>query len=566
MSVRRCLVLLAALALFPAAAQARDVKANNPELGPAALLLPDTSPPRFPTNKQNEPSIAFNAKEFNANPSGSATFHMVAGTNDEQEQPPCGPGPRRGAVPASNCSFFPGVGTDGVYTSRNGGESWTNQGLIDDAPAWKAANFVSDGDPLIVSGPKPGPNGFSYANGNRFYYVSLASTKQPAKPGGKGANEAIVVSFNDNNGALADWSTPVVVTRDNPITFNDKNSGWVDRNPASPGFGNLYVGMTMFRSATLTGFGNEPIGVTRSTDGGRTFSAVNQLSPAGNNGTGNGRQGSDIYTGPDGTVYVAFEQNQTQVVAVSRDLGVSYGRPVTIAPARDLDDPIPGANFRTDSFPNIAADPRPGSTTVYASWTNRVGTAPTSDGVTVLWKSTDRGATWSQKNGAVSTEPGYAFFDSLDVAPNGRVDVGYQSLVASDPTTFGTGNASIDAYVAHSGDGGTTFATTKTTPVGSDPAASSQNNLQRQFWGDYNTLVSTTNKAWFIHTDSRGGVGCPAVDAYQRQIAAGGPAVNEEPTDPNAGTDPPAPLTKPAPPRVCPAAFGNTDGFVGLVP
>ncbi|MEP6953988.1 MAG: sialidase family protein [Solirubrobacteraceae bacterium] len=556
--------------LVPAAAQARDARANDPDLGPVALTLPDSAPDVFPTNKQNEPSIAFNAAEFTANPSGSAAYHMVAGANDEQEQPKCGPGPRRGAdAPLSDCSFFPGVGTDGVYTSANGGETWRNEGLIDDAPAWRSANYISDGDPVIVSGPKPAPGGgFTYANGARFYYIGLGSEKQSSYNGGKGGAEAIVVSYNDNNGAIANWSKPVAATRRNPITFNDKNSGWVDRNPSSPHFGKLYVGFTMFRSATLSGNGNEPIGVTRSTDGGNSFGKVNQLSPAGNNGTGNGRQGSDIYTGPDGSVYVAFEQGSAQVVAISRDGGVSYSRPITIGPVTDLDDPIPGANFRTDSFPSIAADQGPAGT-VYASWTNRTGTAPTSRGVTVLYKSTNSGQSWSRKNPAVSTAPGYAFFDSLDVAPNGRVDVGYQSLVVpvlSDRSTFGTGKAKIDAYVAQSGDGGSTFTTMKTTPVSSDPAASAQNNLQRQFWGDYNTAVSSNDKSWFIYTDSRTGAGCPAVDAYQQQIAAGGPAVGEEPDDPNAGTDAPGTLTKPAPPTDCPPNYGDTNAFVGLVP
>ena len=101
--------------------------------------------------------------------------------------------------------------------------------------------------------------------------------------------------------------------------------------------------------------------------------------------------------------------------------------------------------------------------------------------------------------------------------------------------------------------------------MSSDPAASAQNNLQRQFWGDYNTL-SSNDKSWFIYTDSRNGAGCPAVDAYQRQIAAGGPAVGEEPDDPDAGTDAPGDLTKPAPPTDCPANYGDTNGFVGLVP
>jgi hypothetical protein len=45
---------------------------------------------------------------------------------------------------------------------------------------------------------------------------------------------------------------------------------------------------------------------------------------------------------------------------------------------------------------------------------------------------------------AVSTAgEGYAFFQGLDVASNGHVDVGYQALIAKDATTYGTGNAAI---------------------------------------------------------------------------------------------------------------------------
>ena len=83
-------------------------------------------------------------------------------------------------------------------------------------------------------------------------------------------------------------------------------------------------------------------------------------------------------------------------MAISHDGGVSYGRPITIGAVTDIDDPIPGSNFRTDSFPNIAAD-QGHAGTVYASWTNRTGTAPTSKGVTVLYKSTNSGQTWSRR-------------------------------------------------------------------------------------------------------------------------------------------------------------------------
>ena len=80
-----------------------------------------------------------------------------------------------------------------------------------------------------------------------------------------------------------------------------------------------------------------------------------------------------------------------------------------------------------------------------------------------------------------------------------------------------------------------------------DPAASSQINLERQFWGDYNTLVSTNSEVWFISTDSRNGVPCAAVDAYQHGLDGSGPAVE-----------------KPAPGIVCPGQFGNTDAYVSV--
>jgi hypothetical protein len=143
---------------------------------------------------------------------------------------------------------------------------------------------------------------------------------------------------------------------------------------------------------------------------------------------------------------------------------------------------------------------------------------------------------------------GYAFFQGLDVAPNGRIDVGFQALTAKDPSTYGTGNATINSYYVESSDGGVSWtAPVRVTSTGSDPAASAQNDLTRQFWGDYNTLVSTNSNAWFIYTDSRNGVGCPAVDAYQHSVDAG------------------SPITKPAPENVCASQFGNSDVFVSTI-
>jgi hypothetical protein len=513
----------------PTSGGATDVRANTVDV---AGTTSDAGV-RFPTNKQNEPSIAVS----------SDGVHLVAGTNDEQEQPPCGPGPVRGSAAAANdCSFFPGVGTDGVYTSADGGTTWVNRGLLDDQAAWRSSLYVSDGDPAIVYGT--GPTGAP-----RVYYAGLASFKGGLSPynGGFGASESVVVSFSDDNGVT--WSAPVAATtKANPVTFNDKNSIAVGPN------GMVYVAFTAFRS---NGNGSEPIVVTRSSDYGRSFGPENQLSPAGNNGTGNGRQGSAIAVS-GANVYVAFEQGFSQVVAISRDAGATYSRPQAIGPVSDIDDPIPGASFRTDSFASIATGP---NNTVYASWSNKTSAG----GTIVLAGSSNGAASWTAP--VTASTSGYAFFQGLSVAPNGRVDLAWQALTTSHPETFGTGNASIDSWYRSWSAGSFTAAPTKISTRSSDPSASAQNNLQLQFWGDYNTMVSTNTRAWFIHTDSRNGVGCPAVDAFQRYQVNNGLASSDGEDEiltgrTATGTESAA---KPAPPTSCPASFGNTDPYVELI-
>src|ERR671936_138211 len=174
------------------AVSSTDTQANNPQI--AGDPTSNTTA-RFPTNKQNEPSIA-------ANPLNSS--FLVAGANDEQLQPPCGPGPVRGATAARNdCSFFPGVGTDGVYTSSDGGTTWTNRGLL---PGYSdnGGPLVPDGDPELSYGPKPkGKGGFTFAKGARAYYAGLASTASGFEQGNQ-APEVLTVSTSDDNGVT--WS------------------------------------------------------------------------------------------------------------------------------------------------------------------------------------------------------------------------------------------------------------------------------------------------------------------------------------------------------------------------
>ncbi|HEV8534763.1 MAG TPA: sialidase family protein [Candidatus Limnocylindria bacterium] len=535
--MRRSLIALVTfvLSVVPASAilavSSVDQQANQPQVTGDPT---SNTTARFPTNKQNEPTIAVDP----------VNGKLIAGSNDEQRQPPCGPGPVRGTTaPANDCSFFPGVGTSGVYTS-NDGIGWTNRGLL---PGFSdnGGPLVSDGDPVIVFGPKPdGAGAFSFAKGARAYYSTLASFA-PGAASGNQAPELLAVSRSDDDGLS--WMDPVVAAGGHGFKFNDKEAIWADTNPASPFFGRVYISWTQFRGSIFTFFG-EPVMVAFSADGGATWSLPNQLSAAHNNATVGGRQGAAVRTGPDGTVYVFWEDGDNKignkmVFASSSDGGVSWTRPNDIAAVRDIADPIPGANFRTDSFLSAAVDQTSGA--VYAAWSDATG----GTGHIVVTKSTNKGATWSGPRTVSAAVNGYAFFQGLDVAPNGRVHIGYQALIATTTTTYGTGNARIDSYYTRSIDAGATWSVpVRVSSVSSDPAASAQNNLARQFWGDYNTLVATNAAAFFIYTDSRNGVGCPAVDAFQHGVDGSGPAT-----------------PKPAPPTACAPQFGNTDVFVSKI-
>src|SRR4029453_82278 len=90
----------------------------------------------------------------------------------------------------NTCPFTPGVGGSGVYFSFDSGTTWPQPsdtglrrrdglGVVGDSdPActptvgpigtlpWYSENgLVSDGDPALALGPRPGPNGFSWATG-----------------------------------------------------------------------------------------------------------------------------------------------------------------------------------------------------------------------------------------------------------------------------------------------------------------------------------------------------------------------------------------------------------------
>src|SRR5713226_3960650 len=153
-----CILTLAAAMLASAALTHRASAAQpGPTVVGNFLVDQDHSLP-FPQNKQNEPAISRDP----------LTGVLIAGANDELEQPPC---PGTTTPLASPCPFAPGVPTSAYYRSTDNGQTWTGAFL----PGFNTIGRVSGGDPSLDYGPRLCANGtFGFFCGVTIYYASLA--------------------------------------------------------------------------------------------------------------------------------------------------------------------------------------------------------------------------------------------------------------------------------------------------------------------------------------------------------------------------------------------------------
>src|SRR5438477_1727348 len=232
------------------------------------------SPPTpFSQNKQNEPGLAVD---------GNNPLVLAAGANDEIDVEVCAAGD------PTTCPFTAGVGVSGIYFSLDGGATWTQPtysgwsaraclgpaacvptvGPIGTLPWYYENGLVSDGDPTLAFGPRPGSDGtFSWTNGSRLYYANLTSNFFTNKRDEtlKGT-EGIAVSRTDNVAAAAAgmpsaWMDPVIASKQSAITFSDKDQIWADNAATSPFFGYVYVCAVSARAGFAA-----PLVVARSTD------------------------------------------------------------------------------------------------------------------------------------------------------------------------------------------------------------------------------------------------------------------------------------------------------------
>ena len=541
---------------------ATPVRAGN---GSADTLVNVGSPStQFPRNKQNEPAVSVAIDPSHPNV-------VVSGSNDEIDNAPCA---------ATNCAFTPGVTDNGVYFSFNGGRSYTQPtytgwsartgtaqvGPIGTVPGYFEKGIVGDGDPALAFGPRPGPHGFSWSNGSRLYYGSLASNF-PNSTTIKGV-EAIAVARTDNVAAAAAgdqdaWMAPVIASKNlTPITFSDKDAIWADNAASSRFFGNAYVCWTSY------GATHSPIVVAHSTDGGSSWSnpvKVFNAIPT----TFTGPSGCTLRTDSRGTVYVFWFQDNypntsQQMFARSFDGGVTFGEPRTVASVVDVGalDPVHVAN----SDPRFTFDGIAGARTWSVLSVDIANGAPSgrdaTNEIVMTWSDARRGLNHEQALLVASTDGGREWtnpvaiqqsgdrpdFPAVAISPNGEdVYLTYDAFLTPWQNTTAASRPML-GVVRHARvgiDGAVGNFETLHRGVAGDARGSAENNLCCEFLGDYNYVSATRTYAAANWNDVRDAADCPAIDAYRQSYLD----LTRLPT-PSPATD-------------CPPTFGNSDIFGG---
>lgn len=289
--------------------------------------------------------------------------------------------------------------------------------------------------------------------------------------------------------------------------FNDKPMITVDTNPTSAHFNNVYVAWDNASQRNGKSSANDVILVSSSTDHGVTFSsptAASRMSSA------SGVIGADPFVGPDGTLYIAWQDGQNPAirVAASVDGGQSFGQTNLIAPTFADFQTLPPAQALRGAliYPACAAAPTGGR--LYCSWHD----ATASNGDRVFFAHSDNGgASWSSPT--VVSEPGVLsdqFNQWLAVDPKTGAVVVSWSDSRNDSTRHST-----EYFIAESTNGGASFSTAAqiaTQPTDETVAGADLGNQ----YGDYEGVAAFGGEIHPIWVDRRASIA--AVQGLDEEI------------------------------------------------
>jgi BNR repeat-like domain len=354
-------------------------------------------------------------------------------------------------------------------TSMDGGQTWTNSPLQGVA-ILAGGEFQRVTDPWVDFGPS-----------NRVYAFSLGFDDT-------GPDNGLFVNTSTDGGLT--WGAPVPVIIDRQFEFfNDKNALAADDWGSSPNRGNVYLAWDRLIEDPLgqpfVGTYTGPAMFSRSTDGGASFSTPQVVFAT---GTNKQTIGNVPVTFPNGDVAVLgtyFENgslgknSQHLWVTRSTDGGVTFSAPALVLDMQSL--PVPG--LRTgDTVPSFAVA---GDGTLYATWQDvRFSNGKRTD--VLVTSSRDEGRTWSTPLKANDTPAGAqdAFTPAIAVDSRGRVGILYYDL--RDDTSTKDGSFLTAEWLTTSTDGGRTWSQSRRVTPTFDHAAAAP--AGGYFLGDYQAL------------------------------------------------------------------------------
>ena len=344
---------------------------------------------------------------------------------------------------------------------------------LDNAASWTTGNMSTNNPQQTGSDP--------VTAFDRKHAVAIHSSLNYSfqGPTGETCRGDVTVSTSTDGGVT--WLPAVVVDSgfgcdlSNVQLFNDKEWIVTDNNPSSSFYGRTYLTWSKFVSSSGE-YESSPIYESHSDDGGKHWTKAQEISGlnagictfqvSGPAGQCDENQFSVPTVGPDGTVYVAFQNEQNEalwesgelfddqyLLVKSTDGGRTWSSPTFVVGLEDgsADYPInvsgrqtlSGYQLRVNSAGNIVASSTDGKLYLVFS-DNRNGshdsTSPVTNIDVFLMVSSNGGASWNGP-ALVDSGAGDQWFPWVDVNPtNGKIGILYNDRGSSNGPLY---NASL---------------------------------------------------------------------------------------------------------------------------
>jgi hypothetical protein len=444
-------LLLAASALAVAFVAGGGARPNLPEGGMAKKRSVTTDAAGF--DKQHGPHYDFECTAT----SGGANTRLDCDDPFPNNEPDVEVNPSNPQNTIASSNDY-GSCCDQYYTTLNGGLTWSTGNMSIEKP------LKTGSDPVTAIDVRHGTAMHSSLSYNTLHAA-----------GTQACDGDVVVSVSQDNGLS--WLKPVVV--DDGIgcdlsksqLFNDKEWIETDNNPASPFYGRTYLTWSKFESA-YGEYLSSAIWEAHSDDGGFTWSTPREISGSnaaictfqlsGPAGECDENQFSVPTIGPDGTVHVAFQNEQNQalweageqfddqyLLVSSSNGGANWSSPSLIVGLEDGNRDYPinvngrqtltGYQLRVNSAGNIVAAPNGTLYLVFSD--NRNGVHDSDNPVTntnVFVMTKPVGGPWVGPT-LVDSGGGDQWFPWVDVDPtNGSIGILYHDRGASNGPLYNT--------------------------------------------------------------------------------------------------------------------------------